>query len=42
MGNMADDTPFYLPNHTRPLRQLKPGELLFEFYVERDLQDLAR
>jgi hypothetical protein len=33
---MVDDEPFYSPNLKQPApRQPEPGELLFEFYVER-------
>jgi len=29
------DEPFYSPHRKAPVRQPKPGELLFEFYTER-------
>ena len=34
---MSDERPFYAPNGPAdPPRQPQPGELLFEFYRERD------
>ena len=34
---MSDERPFYAPNGPPdPPRQPKPGELLFEFYRERE------
>jgi hypothetical protein len=34
---MSDERPFYVPNEPpHPPRQPQPGELLFEFYEERD------
>jgi hypothetical protein len=36
LRDLVTNDPFYAPNQPpRPPRQPKPGELLFEFYVER-------